>query len=101
MKEIDIYDKEKLVPVAHRLINVLPQFEKFLDVLESLDSFDKDPKQVYRNKNGELKGESSIEVLEDFLCLLRDKGKFERLFTILNILDTGEKLDKLEKLVNK
>jgi len=36
MRELDIYDKEKLLPVAHRLINVLPQFEKFLDVLERL-----------------------------------------------------------------
>jgi len=89
---------EALVEVKKRLEgeSVLRQSAKFLDVLASLALHDRDD----LNKSRELTKESSIEVLEVLLPLLCYKDRFDRLVSILNILDK-EKLDKLEKLVNK
>jgi len=90
---------ETLSEVKKRLEgeSVLRQSAKFLDVLAGLALHDRDD----LNKSRELTKESSIEVLEVLLPLLCYKEKFDGLSAILRILDTGEKRDKLKKLVNK
>ena len=114
MKEIDIYDKEKLVAVAHRLINVLPQIEKFLDVLERLNREDSEHQTVQghiSNEDKRRKHEFAMEGLPDVLEFFNNKKRIE-IFRIISEIfcedddkdEEGEenfsKLEKLEKLVD-